>query len=206
MPKPNLERLTDGRCKRGKTKAKAVRGQPTAMRAFGSDTDLKSLVADPNSDIPVSCQVVGVRVTFAMSRRADSPADEEMALGGLVGGGGGGGGGGRALSELAAQLEEYAPTVPEPVVAHYLAAAGFEPHDPRLLRLIAIAAQKFLADVANDALQHCKTRSSSSASSSSSHNKPHKPPKEKRYTMTMEDLVPALHDYGINAKKPHYFV
>lgn len=125
----------------------------------------------------------------SMNRASESPMDEDI------------GSGGRALSELAVQLEEYNPTVPECVVAHYLAAAGFEAQDPRLTRLIAIAAQKFLADVANDALQHCKTRSSSS------HNaKPHKPTKEKRYTMTMEDLVPALNEYGINAKKPYYFV
>ncbi|CAK1554385.1 unnamed protein product [Leptosia nina] len=80
--------------------------------------------------------------------------------------------------------------------------SGFESQDPRLIRLIALASQKFLSDIANDALQHCKMRTSSQIVQS----KNQKGPKEKKYVMTMEDLVPALQEYGIIAKKPHYFV
>lgn len=73
----------------------------------------------------------------------------------------------------------------------------------RLIRLIALASQKFLSDLANDALQHCKMRTSSQVTSSS---KNQKGPKEKKYIMTMDDLVPALQEYGIIARKPHYYV
>lgn len=72
------------------------------------------------------------------------------------------------------------------------------------IRLISIAAQKFISDVANDALQHCKTRTSNAPSSHGSKNQ--KSSKDRKYTLTMEDLSPALNDYGITVRKAHYFV
>uniref|UniRef100_A0A8D2QV01 TATA-box binding protein associated factor 10 n=1 Tax=Zosterops lateralis melanops TaxID=1220523 RepID=A0A8D2QV01_ZOSLA len=69
---------------------------------------------------------------------------------------------------------------------------------PRRIRLISLAAQKFISDIANDALQHCKMKGTASGSSRSKS-------KDKKYTLTMEDLTPALAEYGINVKKPHYF-
>ncbi|CAG9574866.1 unnamed protein product [Danaus chrysippus] len=112
-------------------------------------------------------------------------------------------GAGHALTDFLLQLENYNPSIPDSVVAYYLNMSGFESQDPRLIRLIALASQKFLSDVANDALQHCKMRTSSQMTQST---KNQKGPKEKKYVMTMEDLVPALQEYGISAKKPHYFV
>ncbi|XP_053623504.1 transcription initiation factor TFIID subunit 10-like [Plodia interpunctella] len=112
-------------------------------------------------------------------------------------------GAGHVLSDFLLQLENYNPSIPDSVVAHYLNMAGFESQDPRLIRLIALASQKFLSDIANDALQHCKMRTSSQLTQST---KNQKGPKEKKYVMTMEDLVPALQEYGIVARKPHYFV
>ncbi|KAH7971720.1 transcription initiation factor TFIID subunit 10 [Rhipicephalus sanguineus] len=104
---------------------------------------------------------------------------------------------GQSLSELLLQLEDYSPTLPDAVTAHYLNTAGLEASDPRVVRLVSLAAQKFLSDITNDALQHCKMRGAGQSK---------KATKDKRYTLTMEDLTPALQEYGINVKKPHYFV
>ncbi|NXE84458.1 TAF10 factor, partial [Cochlearius cochlearius] len=127
------------------------------------------------------------------------------------------------LVDFLMQLEDYTPTVrggrpraghglprgarpltvslvqiPDAVTGYYLNRAGFEASDPRIIRLISLAAQKFISDIANDALQHCKMKGTASGSS---RNKS----KDKKYTLTMEDLTPALAEYGINVKKPHYF-
>lgn len=66
------------------------------------------------------------------------------------------------------------------------------------IRLISLAAQKFISDIANDALQHCKMKGTASGNSRSKS-------KDHKYTLTMEDLTLALSEYGINVKKPHYF-
>ncbi|XP_060518207.1 transcription initiation factor TFIID subunit 10 [Cylas formicarius] len=112
---------------------------------------------------------------------------------------------GQPLSDLLLQLEDYTPTIPDAVTAYYLRSSGFEPKDPRLLRLISIAAQKFISDIANDALQHCKMRSTNSSSSHGT-SKNSKGIKDKRYCLTMEDLAPALAEFGITIKKPSYYV
>ncbi|XP_077079475.1 transcription initiation factor TFIID subunit 10 [Siphateles boraxobius] len=103
------------------------------------------------------------------------------------------------LADFLMQLEDYTPTIPDAVTGYYLNRAGFEASDPRIIRLISLASQKFISDIANDALQHCKMKGTASGSS---RNKA----KDKKYTLTMEDLTPALTEYGINVKKPHYFI
>ncbi|XP_064779273.1 transcription initiation factor TFIID subunit 10 isoform X1 [Oncorhynchus masou masou] len=103
------------------------------------------------------------------------------------------------LADFLMQLEDYTPTIPDAVTGYYLNRAGFEASDPRIIRLVSLAAQKFISDIANDALQHCKMKGTASGSSRN------KTKQDKKYTLTMEDLSPALSEYGINVKKPHYF-
>lgn len=102
------------------------------------------------------------------------------------------------LADFLMQLEDYTPTIPDAVTGYYLNRAGFEASDPRIIRLISLASQKFISDIANDALQYCKMKGTASGSS---RNKT----KDKKYTLTMEDLSPALSEYGVNVKKPYYF-
>ncbi|KAL4825548.1 hypothetical protein H8958_004054 [Nasalis larvatus] len=102
------------------------------------------------------------------------------------------------LVDFLMQLEDYTPTIPDAVTGYYLNRAGFEASDPHIIRLISLAAQKFISDIANDALQHCKMKGTATGSSRSKS-------KDCKHTLTMEDLTPALSEYGINVKKPHCF-
>ncbi|XP_044752947.1 transcription initiation factor TFIID subunit 10 [Coccinella septempunctata] len=110
---------------------------------------------------------------------------------------------GQPLSDFLMQLEDYHPTIPDAVTGHIMRTSGFEPKDPRLLRLISIAAQKFISDIANDAFHHCKMRTSNNSTSSSKNSKSSK---DRRYCLTMEDLTPALAEFGITVRKPQYYV
>ncbi|KAK4606578.1 hypothetical protein RGQ29_000706 [Quercus rubra] len=59
-----------------------------------------------------------------------------------------------AHSDFLASLMDYTPTIPDELVEHYLAKSGFQCPDVRLIRLVAVATQKFVSEVASDALQY----------------------------------------------------
>ncbi|GJV79545.1 transcription initiation factor TFIID subunit 10 [Tanacetum coccineum] len=74
-------------------------------------------------------------------------------------------------------------------------------------RLVAVAAQKFVSDIATDALQHCKARQAAGV-----RDKKDKQQRDKRPgpVMNMEDLSKALQEhiigrYGVNVKHQEYF-
>ncbi|KAM7275962.1 hypothetical protein ACFE04_017828 [Oxalis oulophora] len=104
------------------------------------------------------------------------------------------------LSEFLTSLMDYTPTIPDELVEHYLAKSGFQCPDVRLIRLVAVATQKFVAEVASDALQHCKARQTSIIKDIRG-----KQQKDKRLILTMDDLSKALREYGVNVKHQEYF-
>jgi len=103
-----------------------------------------------------------------------------------------------SFSDFLGQLEDYSPTLPDSVANHYLHLTGFESSDPRMSRLISIAAQKFISDIVNDAFTHCKLKGQIPVGKTKV--------KDKKYVLTMEDLVPVMNDYAITLRKPPYFV
>ncbi|GMI81540.1 TBP-ASSOCIATED FACTOR 10, SALT TOLERANCE DURING GERMINATION 1, TBP-associated factor II 15 [Hibiscus trionum] len=115
-----------------------------------------------------------------------------------------------ALSDFLASLMDYTPSIPDELVEHCLAKSGFQCPDVRLIRLVAVASQKFVAEVASDSLQHCKARQAAGAK-----DKRDKQPKDKRLILTMDDLSKSLREvghfesidfvYGVNVKQQEYF-
>ncbi|KIW98204.1 uncharacterized protein Z519_01788 [Cladophialophora bantiana CBS 173.52] len=80
------------------------------------------------------------------------------------------------LREFLSKMDDYAPIIPDAVTAHYLTLSGLPPPSPAdptgastnttplpLARLLALATQKFVADIAADAYQYSRIRSSNNA-------------------------------------------
>ena len=84
------------------------------------------------------------------------------------------------------------------MTSHYLASAGLETTDPRIVKLVSLAAQKFVSDVASDALTHCKMKQNTAAKKAGGG-------KDKKLIMTTEDLSHALSEQGVSVKKPMYY-
>ena len=97
-------------------------------------------------------------------------------------------------------LSSYRPAIPDELVRYYLSRAGFQTDDVRLERLISLAAQKFIAEIAHDAISHCRLRQGASTSQSKKG-----APKDVKLTLTIDDLERALREYGVVLKKPPYF-
>lgn len=64
-------------------------------------------------------------------------------------------------------------------------------------RLLSLSAQKFISDVVNEAFTHCKLKGQVNQAKTKV--------KDKKYSLTMDDLVPVLNEHGITIKKPPYY-
>ncbi|EGV65332.1 Transcription initiation factor TFIID subunit 10 [Yamadazyma tenuis] len=68
----------------------------------------------------------------------------------------------KTLQEVLELLDgDYAPIIPDAVIDYYLAKNGFESSDVKIKRLLALATQKFVSDVAQDAYEYSRIRNSS---------------------------------------------
>ncbi|KAK1828976.1 transcription initiation factor TFIID 23-30kDa subunit-domain-containing protein [Podospora conica] len=71
-----------------------------------------------------------------------------------------------SLKEFLNKMDDYAPIIPDAVTNYYMTRAGLPPPpqtDQRLARLLALATQKFVADIAADAYQYSRIRASNTS-------------------------------------------
>lgn len=162
---------------------------------------------------------------------------------------------GEILDEFCQKLEDINTTLPDSVINYYMRKSGFIVNDPKLVKIISIASQKFISEIVNDVWQRqrLKTKQGSnvasttqtattttSATTTSSTNPStssgagatagtstasasgSEQPKLSKAAaaaananatnaantaqLTLEDLTQVLADYGINVKKPYYFI
>eukprot|EP00475_Leptophrys_vorax_P016277 TRINITY_DN22735_c0_g1_i2.p2 TRINITY_DN22735_c0_g1~~TRINITY_DN22735_c0_g1_i2.p2 ORF type:complete len:131 (-),score=3.30 TRINITY_DN22735_c0_g1_i2:292-684(-) len=105
------------------------------------------------------------------------------------------------LTDLLAALENHTPLIPDDLTAHFLQSAGVRNPNAHITRLVSVAAHKFIGEVASDALQYCKIRHAGSKEG-----RARMAAKDRRFTLTTEDLAAALKEYGVNVRKPEYFL
>lgn len=113
----------------------------------------------------------------------------------------------RGMAELVRSLDDYAPLIPDEVTDFYLERAGVACDDLRLKRLLSLATEKFISDIAADAFQYARIRSNAgpgrakptAAAGLAAH-------KDKTKTvLTMDDLSAALAEWGVNARRSEFF-
>eukprot|EP01147_Barroeca_monosierra_P008444 gene8444-10226_t len=104
----------------------------------------------------------------------------------------------RELSSVLALLDKFVPVIPDEVVKHCLESAGLETNDGDVIRLVSLATQKFVSDVAKDAYRfHQQSRKDSKKKAST---------RDQEHTLTMEDLSYALREHNITAINPQYYL
>ncbi|KAI0372811.1 transcription initiation factor IID TAF10 subunit [Pilatotrama ljubarskyi] len=114
----------------------------------------------------------------------------------------------KTLAEFLLMLDDYEPLIPNEVTEYYLQRVGFDCDDVRLKRLLSLAAQKFVSDIAADAYQHARIRANAAGgrSRATQSSGPASVRDKTKTTLTMDDLSAALAEYGINSRKPEFYM
>ncbi|KAK4535314.1 hypothetical protein CDCA_CDCA04G1339 [Cyanidium caldarium] len=102
------------------------------------------------------------------------------------------------VEEFIATLDTYETAIPDHVVEHYLARAGFLTDDRRVVRLVALAAQKFIADVAHEAMAQRRIQRDAQYRQLQGM-------EDEKVLLTTEELKMALQEHGIHLSRVDYF-
>eukprot|EP00798_Chlamydomonas_sp_ICE-L_P015521 gene15521-21609_t len=95
--------------------------------------------------------------------------------------------------ELLEAVEEQPLTVPDELTTYLMRKSGVDPKDPKLVKLVSLAAQRFIAATVHDSIQLCKARLSSTTKRQlkvSGY--------KDRLVLTTEDLSRGLRECGVN--------
>ncbi|SMN21070.1 similar to Saccharomyces cerevisiae YDR167W TAF10 Subunit (145 kDa) of TFIID and SAGA complexes, involved in RNA polymerase II transcription initiation and in chromatin modification [Maudiozyma saulgeensis] len=134
----------------------------------------------------------------------------------------------KTLEEILELMDDNAPIIPDAVTEYYLRKNGFDCTDLRVKRLLALATQKFISDIANDAYEYSRIRSSVAVSNANNAQararqlmQGQQQPGQQQITqqqqqqnekttaskvvLTVDDLSSAVQEYGLNIGRPDFY-
>lgn len=86
--------------------------------------------------------------------------------------------------------------IPSDVTEFFLRRSGFTCEDPVVIKLVSLAAQKFLTDLAKESYSFSKKRQGLSGQATQ---------KNRRSVLLLEDVAKAASKFGVSVNKPEYF-
>jgi transcription initiation factor TFIID subunit 10 len=104
------------------------------------------------------------------------------------------------ISTFVKSLDNYSPTLPTEVSNYYLSKTGVSVQDERVLKLVSLATDKFMADIIFDAKQFSVLRQKSQRKDLK------RKAQESADTLEFQDLVRSLKMRGISIRRPNGFI
>ncbi|RPA87578.1 hypothetical protein BJ508DRAFT_193981, partial [Ascobolus immersus RN42] len=103
----------------------------------------------------------------------------------------------KTLKDFLGMMDECAPIIPDAVTDYYLSLSGLSTPDVRLKRLLALATQKFISEIAADAFQYSKVRQGGGQGGGGGAGT--------RNVLTLEDLGCAVSEYGVDVRRGEFY-
>lgn len=134
----------------------------------------------------------------------------------------------KTLEEILDMMEDNPPIIPDAVIDYYLRKNGFDSMDLKVKRFLALATQKFVSDIANDAYEYSRIRSSIAVNNAnngqararqlmlgqqkpgqqqitSQQQQQNEKNTQSKVVLTVNDLSSAVAEYGLNIGRPDFY-
>lgn len=134
----------------------------------------------------------------------------------------------KTLNDILELVEDNPPIIPDAVIDYYLMKNGFDCADVRVKRLLALATQKFVSDIAADAYEYSRIRSSVAVNNanngqararqlmlgqqqpgqqqiSQQQQQQNEKTTASKVVLTVNDLSSAVAEYGLNISRPDFY-
>lgn len=128
----------------------------------------------------------------------------------------------KTLQEILELMEDNPPIIPDAVIDYYLTKNGFDCTDVRVKRLLALATQKFVSDIAGDAYEYSRIRSAITVHNSNNgqararqlmigqqltqqQQQQNEKTNANKVVLTVSDLSSAVAEYGMNISRPDFY-